>query len=272
MHGIPYLVAQMCDCLFLPFLHTEFNYAALWQSEDSGNLWGVVAHTYPGNGRICMPGRFDADVMDGLDVAISWVSSQVGPLCRWLDGGRKRSLLWRSDETLYIYCTGRYAPLGGRSVTAAIALSLVCMLTKRRARQTVVLTGNMDLRGNMLEVEGLQGKLRACQARGMETFLVPEASLAKLNIEELPQDLQAYARRVLRGVRTMTDVIQLSIEGGCRTLKLFHTYKVYITYISHIYNIYIIYYIYNVMPHYPMIVNLVCRLTKYLPWCMCLRY
>jgi ATP-dependent Lon protease len=88
------------------------------------------------------------------------------------------------------------------------------MLVRRQAKRTVAMTGVLDLQGNVLPVTGLQGKLRGCQVLDfIDTLLVPEASLARLSIDSLPADLRDYARRVLRGVRTMTDVIQLAIEG-----------------------------------------------------------
>lgn len=148
-------------------------------------------------------------------VAVSWVSSQVRPLCQWLGGG-KRTVLWRpGEETISIYCTNSHVSLSGRSVAAAFALSLVCMLVKRPASRSVAVTGNLDLAGNILEVEGLQGKLRACQRHEVDLLLVPAASLAALSIYSLPADLRAYARRALRGVKTMTDVIRACIVGQC---------------------------------------------------------
>jgi hypothetical protein len=165
-----------------------------------------------------MPGLYAADAMHGMQVAVSWAASQVGPLCHWLapnnPGLRGRSELWHTGEQLSIYRTGNHIKLYGSSVSVCIALSLVCMLVRRQAKRTVAMTGALDLQGNVLPVTGLQGKLRGCQQEDfIDTLLVSEASLARLSIDSLPADLRDYARRVLRGVRTMTDVIQLAIEG-----------------------------------------------------------
>jgi hypothetical protein len=157
--------------------------------------------------------------MEGMQVAVSWVASQVGPLCRWLAGHTQTSshcsALWHADECISIYRAGNHRELSGSSVSVCIALSLVCMLVRRQVKPTVVVTGTLDLRGNVLEVGGLQGKLRGCQkVESLTMLLVPEASLARLSIDSLPADLREYAHRVLRGVRTMTEVIQLALEGG----------------------------------------------------------
>lgn len=192
-----------------------------WLSEDAGELTALVAVTRPGQGDWVMPGRYSAETLESIEVAVSWAASQAAPLCRWLGdskkrGARHRSVLWHAGRRqISLYRTGSHHWLSGQSVTVGIALSLVCMLVKRNVKPTVAVTGNLDLRGNVLEVTGLQAKLRACQAReSIETLLVPEASLAQLSIALLPADLRDYARRVLCGVRTMADVIRLAFPGG----------------------------------------------------------
>jgi ATP-dependent Lon protease len=87
------------------------------------------------------------------------------------------------------------------------------MLTRRPVKEKVAVTGVLDLSGNILQVDGLREKLTACQEADIETLLVPELSLADFSIESLPADLRYYAYKALRGVRTMTDVILLSIQG-----------------------------------------------------------
>jgi ATP-dependent Lon protease len=206
------------QCLTHRLLTAGGIFAPVGITEDNGTLIVVVAATRPGEGGVVMPGQYDTDSMHGMQVAVSWAASQVGPLRHWLaptnPGLRRRSELWHTGEQLSIYRTGNQQKLYGPSVSVCIALSLVCMLVRRQAKRTVAMTGNLDLRGSVLEVEGLQGKLRGCQQLDyIDTLLVPEASLARLSIDSLPADLRDYARRVLRGVRTMTDVIQLAIEG-----------------------------------------------------------
>lgn len=180
-----------------------------------------------------MPGQLGPGVRDAVEVAVSWAASQLKPLWRWLghrpggsskgggEGGRRRrrcapAVLWRSSETLMVSFSSSHGRcLEGMSLGPATALSLVAMATRRRVKQTVAVTGLLDLSGNVLGVAGLRAKLRACLASGIETLLVPQETMAELSsIEEsLPADLRDYAYRAVRGVSTMLDVIQLSIQG-----------------------------------------------------------
>lgn len=66
----------------------------------------------------------------------------------------------------------------------------------------------------MLEVSGVEGKLWGCMAKNMDLLVVPQCVYDKLSIDSLPEDLQAYARRVLRGAAHMRDVLPLIMEGG----------------------------------------------------------
>lgn len=199
---------MLADAVFVP----------IWHGEDEGTMTAVLATTRPGEGDMVMPGQFAQDAMEGLQVAVSWAASHVGLLCRWLmdskRGSTSRSVLWHAGEQLSLARGGNHRELAGPSVSVGIALSLACMVGKRVPKSTVAVTGHLDLRGNVLDVGGLQGKLRGCQQiDSITTLLVPEESLAKLSIDDLPSDLRAYATRVLRGVRTMTDVIRLAVKG-----------------------------------------------------------
>lgn len=69
------------------------------------------------------------------------------------------------------------------------------------------------LQGNLLGVCGVEEKLRACMAEGVALLVLPESTYEALDIDQLPPDLQAYARRVLRGVTHMVQVLQLAMEG-----------------------------------------------------------
>lgn len=105
---------------------------------------------------------------------------------------------------------------GGQSLGVAAALSLVCMVTGRAPRQDVAVTGAMDMRGNVLSVSGLEGKLRACKAGGLSALLAPEPAVVAVLAEDsdlLPADLREYAAQALLPYRSMVDAIQHVIRG-----------------------------------------------------------
>ena len=183
--------------------------------EEEGSILGVVSVIRPGNGSMVVPGRVENDVMEAAQVATSWACSQVGPLCRWLRPAslKHRKVLWRAHETLVVYISRPADLKRGDALTVATALSLVSLLTRRQIDEKVAMTSGMDLRGNILDVGGLLGKIRACMKAGIDTLLVPQVSLQRLSIDALPVDLRDYARSALQGVRTITEVIRLAIEG-----------------------------------------------------------
>lgn len=59
-----------------------------------------------------------------------------------------------------IYVTKPEDVKGGNSLGVAAALSLLSLVLGRRADQEVVVTGAIDLMGNVMDVEGLHGKLQ----------------------------------------------------------------------------------------------------------------
>jgi predicted ATP-dependent protease len=90
----------------------------------------------------------------------------------------------------------------------------------------VAVTGDVDLRGHMLEVGGLQAKLSACHAREITTFVLPEVSLAWLRAAEKgtwPAGLKRYCQGEgvsLLGVKHVVDLLVAALEGTRRQ----HTY------------------------------------------------
>lgn len=65
-----------------------------------------------------------------------------------------------------------------RSLSVSIALSLACFASGRTYNQSVAVTGQMDLEGNILDVAGLEGKIEVCKRKQLARLLVPASTLA----------------------------------------------------------------------------------------------
>lgn len=132
-----------------------------------------------------------------------------------LHSGTERGVFWQGNERLMVRVEGTGRLIGGRSLTVAAALSLLGLALRCQLDQTVAVSGDMDLRGNIYDVEGLAGKLQGCMARGIRTLLVPETSLPDFDISSLKTpELQEYAKRALKGYSSLTEAMQATLLGG----------------------------------------------------------
>lgn len=81
------------------------------------------------------------------------------------------------------------------------------------------MTGDVDLRGHILDVGGLEAKLSACQARRITTVVLPEVSLAWLRAADKgawPAALQRYCGGEgvsLLGVTHVVELLEAALEG-----------------------------------------------------------
>ena len=76
-------------------------------------------------------------------------------------------------------------PKDGPSAGITIATALISLLTGRRARSRIAMSGELTLRGEVLPVGGLREKVVAAKAHGNRTVVVPAGN--QKDIEEIPE-------------------------------------------------------------------------------------
>ena len=89
----------------------------------------------------------------------------------------------------------------------AITTALVSALTKIPVRKEVGMTGEVTLRGRVLEIGGLKEKVLAAHRAGVKTIIVPENN--RKDLEDIPQyvldDLEFHF------VKHMDDVLKIAL-------------------------------------------------------------
>ena len=98
-------------------------------------------------------------------------------------------------------------------------MSIVAWHVRRAfATEEIGITGDVDLRGRLLPVLGVEEKASVAMREGMELFIVPSECFKTYqahdfnNLSDDPA-LIDYARRAMQGADTMLDVIHLVMQG-----------------------------------------------------------
>jgi ATP-dependent Lon protease len=120
---------------------------------------------------------------------------------------------------LHIHIPAGAIPKDGPSAGITMFVALVSLLTGRRVRKDVAMTGEISLRGLVLPVGGIKEKVLAAKRAGIHCVLLP--SLNKNDLQELP----APAKEGLKFefLETVNDAIAVALEPGetrkssCRT-------------------------------------------------------
>jgi len=114
------------------------------------------------------------------------------------------------DKKIHIHVPEAAIPKDGPSAGLAILAALVSLLSKRKVRDDVAMTGEITLRGKVLPVGGIKEKVLAAKESGIKLIILPEEN--KKDEEDLPLSVREAIKRgeiKLQYVSEMKEVIDL---------------------------------------------------------------
>jgi len=150
------------------------------QAAFGGSILNIEAIRMPGRGRIEVTGQLGDVMRESAQAALSFVRAN----CAEFDVDPK--LFRRSD--IHLHFPEGATPKDGPSAGVAIATCLVSLFTGRPVRHDLAMTGEVTLKGKVLEVGGVKEKLLAAQRAGIRTVLVPKDNLKDL--EDVPEEVR----------------------------------------------------------------------------------
>ncbi|HKS06222.1 MAG TPA: endopeptidase La [Gemmatimonadaceae bacterium] len=163
---------------------------------DGGELMTIEALLIPGRGQLIVTGQLGDVMRESVDAALSYVRSRASEI--GIDDAEFR----RSD--LHVHFPAGAVPKDGPSAGVAVTLAIASALSRRPVRRDIAMTGEVTLRGRILEVGGTKEKVLAAYRAGLREVLLPALN-AQQDLRDLPREV---AQRVaFRGVRTMDDVL-----------------------------------------------------------------
>ncbi len=139
-----------------------------------GELLSIEALKLPGKGRMKTTGKLGDVMKESIDAAASFVRS-IAPRI-----GVKPPKFDTID--IHVHVPEGATPKDGPSAGVAMVTSIVSVLTGIPVRKDIAMTGEVTLRGNVLQIGGLKEKLLAALRGGIKTVLIPEE-----NAKDLPE-------------------------------------------------------------------------------------
>ena len=98
-------------------------------------------------------------------------------------------------------------PKDGPSAGAAIATAIVSALTKIPTRRSIAMTGEITLRGRVLEIGGVKEKVIAAHRAGIATVILPKNN--KKDLEDIPKSVSRDLK--FHFVEHMDEVLRLAL-------------------------------------------------------------
>jgi ATP-dependent Lon protease len=166
-----------------------------------GDILFIEASGMTGKGQLILTGQLGDVMKESARAGLSWVRTHVEELGITTD-------FEKTDIHLHVPAGG--VSKDGPSAGVAITLALVSMLTGRRVRGDVAMTGEITLRGTVLPVGGIKEKVLAAHRAGVKRVLLPERN--RKDIVDIPETVRQDLE--LSFVKKIDEVLELGLEDA----------------------------------------------------------
>jgi ATP-dependent Lon protease len=169
-----------------------------------GELLFIEALRMAGKGRLLITG-FLGDVMkESVNAAYSYVRSRAQDL------GIPDSEFGEID--VHVHFPVGAVPKDGPSAGMAVTLAVASTLSGLPVRHDIAMTGEVTLRGKILEVGGVKEKVLAAYRAGILEIIMPAGN--ERDLRDVPENVRSAIKFVF--VERMDQVMDLALLGGPR--------------------------------------------------------
>jgi ATP-dependent Lon protease len=166
-----------------------------------GDILFVEANQMPGKRGLIMTGHLGQVMQESMQAALTWVRSHSGQF------GLPAEFF--ENRELHLHVPAGAIPKDGPSAGVTMATALVSLLTKRRVRPNVAMTGEITLSGLVLPVGGIKEKVLAAKRAGITEILLPQQNAVHVKEELKDAQLEGLT---LHYVKNMEEVILHALQ------------------------------------------------------------
>lgn len=148
-------------------------------TEAGGVILFIETALMPGKGSLLLTGQLGDVMKESGHAALSWMRS------KWRELGLDEKFFGKLD--VHIHVPEGAVPKDGPSAGIAITTSLVSAVTKIPIHRTIAMTGEVTLRGRVLEIGGVKEKVIAAHRAGIRTIILPKDN--KKDLEDIPKSV-----------------------------------------------------------------------------------
>jgi ATP-dependent Lon protease len=169
-------------------------------TEVGGELLTIETVTMPGKGKTITTGKLGEVMQESIQAALSVVRNRSRRL------GVQEDFYQKND--IHIHLPEGATPKDGPSAGIGIATAMVSVLSGIPVRADVAMTGEITLRGEVLQIGGLKEKLLAAHRGGIKTVLIPEENVKDL--VDIPDNVKN--RLEIIPVKWIDKVLEVALE------------------------------------------------------------
>ncbi len=164
-----------------------------------GELMFIEALRMPGSGRLIITGMLGDVMRESVNAAYSYVRSRGEAL--GIDDAAFR------DSDVHVHFPVGAIPKDGPSAGIAVTLAIASTLSNGAVRHDIAMTGEVTLRGKVLEIGGVKEKTLAAYRAGLFDVILPRGN--QRDLRDVPADIRE--KITFHFVDRMDEVLRLAL-------------------------------------------------------------
>lgn len=154
--------------------------AGLAWTQAGGEIMYIEATKMPGKGQLILTGHLGKVMKESAQAAYSYARNRVAKM------GIKKEFY--KDSDIHVHVPAGAIPKDGPSAGVAMACALVSTMAGKKADRLVCMTGEITLRGRIMEIGGVKEKVLAAHRARMKTVILPKNN--KKDLVDVPPEVK----------------------------------------------------------------------------------
>lgn len=169
-------------------------------TSTGGEILFIEVSLMPGKGKLTLTGQLGDVMKESAKAAFTWSKAH------WKELGLKEDFGKKID--VHIHVPEGAVPKDGPSAGIAMATALVSTLTGVPVKKDIGLTGEVTLRGRVLEIGGVKEKVLAAHRAGLKKVILPKDN--KKNMEDVPNHVKKDLEIIF--AEQLEDVLEIAMK------------------------------------------------------------
>ncbi|OGT28070.1 MAG: hypothetical protein A2Z17_06630 [Gammaproteobacteria bacterium RBG_16_66_13] len=191
------------------YLHDEVEDREMYPGMAIGLAWTptggdvlfVETAKMPGSKGLIVTGQLGDVMKESVTAALSYIRSNAKRF--------KIDPKFFETSEVHVHVPAGSVPKDGPSAGITMLVALVSLLTGRKVRPRIAMTGEVTLSGHVLPVGGIKEKILAAQRAGVTQLVIPEEN-RKDYFEEVPEEIRSQLETTF--VKTADQALRAALE------------------------------------------------------------
>ncbi len=177
-------------------------------TEAGGDILFIEVALMPGKGNLILTGQLGDVMKESCTAAMSYIRARAQSL------GLADKFYQKMD--VHVHVPEGAVPKDGPSAGTAITTAIASALTKIPVNRKIGMTGEITLRGRVLEIGGVKEKVIAAHRAGLKTITLPKDN--KKDLEDVPKEVLKDLN--FKFVTHMDEVLGLALTKQLPKVKI----------------------------------------------------